>query len=299
MSIAELAPRSKDLTTYLQQHSADAVLKRNGFIEVPAGKDYLLPRITAIREGMTRMTDDPQGRDKFPWKNIVIDAYGERYPQEVGLKHTVEDEVERKFTFHYQPEITRMLPAALVREYMSFFNALYDLNMWSRNIALSVASCFDAANERRDGGPKYQGSLTQKILAGRRVIRVLRYRQKQDAEPDATVHVDRSCFTVHAWSSHRGLRMFTPQGESCPVEETSFSTAAVFMGEKFVALTRGIFGLGTPHGVYDERRLAGARSNEDRFAVVCFVHPQTHQDDAQWLLANWPRIVEYEKKFHL
>ncbi len=267
-------------------------IKRSGFLEIPVDARFLWPCILAVRDGLKMITEDPVRQRHFPWHDLTKDLYGPKYTQEVGLKKTEPGDSENKFTFHYSPGMLSELHGARVpvKEYAEFFHALHKLDQWSLKIALNVAEAFDAAN-RLDG--KYPGSMVEKLKSGTRVIRALRYRNKNDDLPDAKPHVDRSHFTIHTWSSHSGLKMVRPDGSLAPVNETAVDMVAVFPGEKFAAVTRGALGFGTPHGVRDERRQNGTR-DEDRYAIVCFVHPGPDQDDADWLLNNRDRIEQLE-----
>jgi len=295
MSIQALERRPVSYRAYMQNRSADVAIKRNGFLEAGVDPRFLWPHVLSIRDSMKFITDNAARQAHFPWYDLIRDIYGKKYTQEVGLKSTQPDDSENKFTFHFAPGMMKSLweNNVPVLEYALFFKALHELDQWSLDIALAVAEMYDKTNRRHDGGPKYPGSMVQKIKAGSRIIRVLRYRKKNDDAPDAKPHVDRSIFTVHAWSSHPGLKMFSSNGMCLPVNETAHDSVAIFPGEKYAAVTRGLFGFGTPHGVRDERHTNGTR-DEDRYAIVCFVHPVSLKQDAEWLLANRERIEEHE-----
>lgn len=276
----------------------DLEMRKLGVVEIAVNSNFLLPRVTTIREGMRRLTDDPHSLKSFAWHVLQEDLFGPKYHQEVGLKNTSPDDDEKKFTFHYAPEMLseREFKHAPFGDYQALFDALHDLDRWAQGIALAVAGCFDARNRKPGALKRYPGSLVQRLHQGRRIIRVLRYQQKANEAPDAVMHIDRSLFTVHPWSSHPGLRFSTTPGKTLAVNETSISRAAVFPGEKFAAATRGAFGYGTPHGVRDERWEKGTRT-EDRYAIVCFTHPGPDTGDAAWLLANRHLIEQHEAKF--
>jgi hypothetical protein len=288
-----LLRKAEDLGTQLARRSANLAIRRDGFIEVAVNPYALSQCIDLVRGGMQAITDDPHGLQKFPWRNLVEDAYGPKYAQEVGLKTTKTGDSESKWTFHYSYGIEASTSGPQLIEHAKFFDALRWFDHWSLAIALKVAQTFDAANRIEQ---TYPGSMVQRLQSGTRVIRVLRYRKKEDDKPDATMHVDRSLFTIHAWSSHAGLRIRSPDHTVCSIQETSCEAAAVFPGEKYAAVTRGAFGFGTPHGVRDERRATGIRQ-EDRYAIVCFVHPETQLNDAEWLKTNRHLIEAYEATF--
>lgn len=295
MNTHVLLRQPESLVAYMRKRSADVAMNRNGYLEVPADSDFLRPRTNAIVAGMKLITDEPARHTHFPWRDLLVDCYGQKYTQEVGLRCSAPDDSENKYTFHYNLGMMHELLKSGVPlpEYGPFFNALEELDQWSLTIALAVAGVYDDTNRRRVKKTGYPSSMVRKIMRGSRIIRVLRYRKKDDAAPDAKPHVDRSLFTVHAWSSHPGLKICAPDGSWWPVNETAYNSVAVFPGEKFAAVTRGIWSFGTPHGVRDERRAHGSRT-DDRYAIVCFVHPEPLPDDAEWLLANRDRIEEHE-----
>ena len=302
MTLLALDSGAEGLTNRFAASSAHIGIKRNGVVEVPIKRQFLLPHIHAIRDGMVHITDDLVRCAHFPWHNFVFDAYGEYYRQEVGLRTPDKSqESERKFVFHYLEGMLPELRAVGVplEEYAEFFAALASLSTWAMEVARVVARGFDEANHRDDELPSYySGSMLERLEHGTVVIRVLRYLDKKDREPDAKIHIDRGLFSIHPWSSHEGLVFFNRKGSPVTVDETNPDYAAVFLGEKSAAVTCGMLGLGTPHGVRDVRRDSSLR-DEDRFAIVCFVHPEARDDDVQWLLNNRMRIVHYENRFHL
>ncbi len=298
--------RQEPLSTYLRSRSADVAIKRNGVLEISTDPTFLEPIIKKIVEGMVKLTDDTTRHAHFPWEVILSDLYGKGYEQEVGLRRPEDNKRgERKFTFQYRPQmVPRLIERGTpVAEYQDFLTALYYLDEYTKSVAIAVAETFDETNRRRGNAITYPGSFAERLREGSCTIRVLRYLvQKEEIItldlPDAAPHIDRSALTVHSWASHAGLRVFGHDHTSQCVDETSFGSVAVFPGEKFAAITRGIFGYGTPHGVRDERRKAGQRDG-DRFAIVCFMHPIAKEKDAQWLLANKHLIETYEKSFKL
>lgn len=114
-------------------------------------------------------------------------------------------------------------------------------------------------------------------------MRVLRYLPiEQSGLPDARVHLDRSFLTVHWLSTQRGLVLFDPQRKKHTAREDDTGTVTLFPGKKFAALTNGVHGLGTPHGVKNPNRSIA----EDRYALVAFVHLPLDDNDVVWLKEN-------------
>lgn len=272
-------------------------LRLDGYTDIAVNAIDAAHDYERVRLGMERITDDVSLHEAFPWRTFELDAYGKMYRQEVGLSPPDASKDDRKFRFQFTPEMVPDVPpdALDVPEVRRMLQALGRIEARACTIAHAALESYDTENT---GGREYRGSLAALLHGGRCITRVLRYRDRTDAAPDAKPHIDRSLLTVHNWSSHPGLRVLTPHGNVRMVRETSPKSVTLFGGEKLFALSRGVLGFGTPHGVRDERRVHGTRS-EDRYAIVSFVHPITRLCDANWLLANRYLIEEYEASITL
>jgi hypothetical protein len=301
MILTAFKKTAEDLTKEMVEKGANVAIRRKGFVNISINPRLLFPQTLSIRKGMQQLTDTPEHHAIFPWTVGPEDAYGPGYVQETGLRVPDPTDTEQKFVFQYMPGMVldRWKQYVPVREqYEDFFEALATLDAMAHTIARAVAESFDARNRRKENLLKYPGSLVERLKGGRCVTRVLRYCKKDDALPDAKVHLDRSMFTVHAWSSQSGLTLFGPDKQRIMVDETATDQVSVFTGEKFVAATRGHLGYGTAHGVRDKRRDLGKRTG-DRYAIVLFVHPKTLESDAEWLVANKDVLKRHEQGFTL
>jgi hypothetical protein len=158
----------------------------------------------------------------------------------------------------------------------------------AQKIALLVARAFDTCNAPSHDIPgRYPGSLEERIANSKTITRLLRYEQAVSTAPDASLHRDRSCFTIHWLSSHPGLILFDRFGQAIRVNETDPRCILVFPGTKFWGVTRGLYGSGTLHGVRDKRCSSPPQSaNEERFAIVSFVHCALTPPDVAWMDAH-------------
>jgi hypothetical protein len=177
----------------------------------------------------------------------------------------------------------------LIRDYHRFLSSCALFNERAYQIALSVARAFDAVNSRgRSVHGSYPGSLEERIAKSKTITRLLRYEQVLGTAPDASLHRDRSCLTIHWLSSHPGLTLFDRFGQAIRVNETDPRRILVFPGTKFWGVTRGLYGSGTLHGVRDKRCSSPMPqgANEERFAIVSFVHCALTPDDVAWMDAH-------------
>jgi len=261
-------------TPALTATSAWDHLIESGFYEREIDPRFLAGVIPDIREGLLRMTEGPD-TDAFREVELLYDEMG--WSHNSGLVRRSDDE-QKWFFHHYGPptHLHLQVSGAPVHRYERFFLALTKVNARAKRLAYDLARELD----RRHTCPG--GPLSPRIEKNHCVTRVLRYLKRDEAKaPDATVHLDRNCITVHWYSSHPGLRIFGPDGQAHTARETAMDRIVFFTGKKFAAATRGEFGLGTPHGVKDDAR--HARTNDDRLALVSFVHCGLHEHDAAWL----------------
>jgi hypothetical protein len=195
-----------------------------------------------------------------------------------------------KYRFHFANDLLSALrnEKVLLRDYKSFLSGCALFNEMAQNIALRVARAFDACNAPSYANRVcYPGSLEERITKSKTITRLLRYEHAAGAAPDASLHRDRSCFTIHWLSSHPGLILFDRFEQSIRVNETDPRRILIFPGTKFWGATRGLHGSGTLHGVRDPRRSLGSQQvNEQRFAVVSFVHCALSIDDVAWMDAH-------------
>lgn len=256
-------------------------LDRQGFLEFSVEERVFKKRFIAIKAGMEKITDDPRLQALFPWGSLCFDDYGPGYEQECGL--TKRDDDEQKFIFQYSPEANMASGIELDSVLTHFFEALYEIDQEARRLSTIVATCFDVL--RRDTPePLYPMSLMELLRGGRIITSVIRYLTKKIPAPDAKLHHDRSLFTVHWGATHGGLVLISPDGTPHRIQETSMSRVAIFPGRKFAACTRGLLGLGTPHGVRDER--TATTRDEDRYSLISFVHPSSNVKDARWIATH-------------
>lgn len=259
--------------------------------------------IAIASRGFAALLADPAARAAF---TIPSDAYpkdelGE--PYELGILEEkcgeykdvarlgffdqaagrVVDDV-RKDRFHYAPKLLQLLPREVRLEHGGFLASLALLNTLAVEAVCQLTREFEKMkwSFRRS----YPLSLSSRLQYAFPITRIIRYGENNSALPDAQVHRDRDYLTVHHFSSVAGLSLFDNQNKAYTIPETDPRSVSVFTGEKFWALTRGVFGTGVPHGVFDLRRKHGAPRNSHRFVVVTFVHLPLDPADVAWLLEH-------------
>jgi hypothetical protein len=192
-----------------------------------------------------------------------------------------------KYRFHFAHDLLLALKheKALLHDYRSFLSNCALFNERAQEIARLIARAFDECNDRRrTTSVCYPDSLEERIIKSKTITRLLRYEQAFGVTPDASLHRDRSCFTIHWLSSHPGLTLFDHSGQVVHVHETDPRRILVFPGTKFWGVTRGLYGSGALHGVRDKRRsLVSQQVNDQRFAIVSFVHCALTPDDVAWM----------------
>jgi hypothetical protein len=183
----------------------------------------------------------------------------------------------------------------------NFLSGCALFNDMAQRIALLVARAFDACNTPRHAAAEcYPGSLEERIKQSKTITRLLRYEQVVGAAPDALLHRDRSCFTIHWLSSHPGLVLFDRFEQSVKVNETDPRRILVFPGTKFWGVTRGLYGFGALHGVRDPRRSRESQNaNEQRFAIVSFVHCALTPEDVAWMDAHFHELTIDRTRYFL
>lgn len=209
-------------------------------------------------------------------------------PQEIAEGRFGYD--SNKYRFHFARDLLSVLSdeKELMRDYRRFLSGCALFNERAQQIALLVARAFDACNSSgRTVVGSYPGSLEERIAKSKTITRLLRYEQTEGAVPDASLHRDRSCFTIHWLSSHPGLTLFDHAGHAVSANETDPRRILVFPGTKFWGVTRGLYGSGTLHGVRDRRRTQSSQNaHEQRFAIVSFVHCALTPEDVAWMEAH-------------
>lgn len=265
----------------LSSLSCAAQIVRTGLFEIPSNSRLLGPMLPLIYGQMLRVTNDFDLTQQYPWRTRLIDAYGRRYKVEEGLRRAgnIDRDGELKDVFHHVAFAHN--PSALAPA-TPFIRALNALGMEGLRASLTLAKNLDRL---------YGLNLSPFIANGFAIVRVIRYHGGHPVA--ARQHVDRAAFTFHVHATHRGLQIWCG-GHWISVNECSLQEIAVFLGEKFVALTGGRFGLGTLHGVQRVERI-----DEDRLAIIIFVHPAGTQEHARWLLSNRSRIEVFEKQHSL
>jgi hypothetical protein len=286
MNVATRTIDTFDSDFYFARHRSCETLLRDGFIEIPMPRRFLELHIGHVLAGMRLITEKADLGKLFSWRAFTTDEYGKGYEQEVGLKFKNDD--ERKWTFQYMSSAYaqgEQLPAEL----RDFFRSLHDLELQALEITRSIVREFDSRNTAGTART-YAGGLQARMPGATCVTRILRYPKGTHATKRAKTHIDRSLMTSHWFGTHQGLALYSPDGSWKRVDETSYDSMALFPGEKFAAATKNALGTyGTPHGVWCDENL-----QEDRFAVVSFVHPEAIAADCQWLRANKTDIEAYE-----
>jgi hypothetical protein len=271
--LQSVVQRNREISIRRELIRSDSVraLQHTGFAQIAFDPSFLVTRIPHITEGIRRMTScDDQYR--FPKRIIFSDEAN--FDHDSGLIRR--DEREQKWFFHLYPQTTQDFRAAKapVERYEDFFANLSSINDKAFEIATTFAELWDAVHGTT-------APLLQRLDARCFVTRVLRYLPRERGMPDATVHIDRSCLTIHWWANRAGLYIFGPDKEKRTVLETQHDHVCLFPGMKFAAATKGVFGSGTPHGVVDNDR--DRDGVDDRIAVVSFVHCRLTQKEASWL----------------
>lgn len=284
----------KTIDRYFDPESVRASIIAENYSEMPVRSIASLVR--RIQGGLWRIIDRSPWRDSFfiPPGEYAHDERGDEL--EVGLlaKRTGEQKAApspteiaegrthydgNKWRFHYGDELNSKLPGELRAQYRDFLSACRLLNDRGRYMAFRLAEAFDAANT---GTKKYPGSLAERMKEGRAYTRVLRY---EDTKETRLVLFDHRKAPIHSKESDpRHVIMFT--------------------GTKFWAVTRGLFGTGTIHGVYSEESAAFDASlhrdrdcmtihwiskcdeEGNRLAVVTFVHCALYPEDIEWFEAH-------------
>lgn len=263
MSVKQLARRTRTQRNPFLGIDVPNDIRTRGFVELSIEPDFLLMQMPIIKNGMRELTE---GSDAPLFSDYVcsIDEMG--WEHNSGLTRRTDD--EQKWFFHNY-ECTRhdlRMRGAPVETYANFFNSLGALNARALHIAAMFARMFDDVMPRK----AYADSFEFKVNSGCAVTRVLRYLPRNSEKADAKVHLDRSGITVHWWSSRAGLVVFGQDLQKHRIHETAHDRICVFPGKKFAGVTNGEYGPGAPHGVIDQER---SHSDEDRFAIVTFVHP--------------------------
>jgi len=275
---------------YFDPLAVRASIKMENYSEMPIRS--IASIVKRIQRGFWRIIDDEPTRECFriPESEYRRDERGDEL--EVGLlaKRTGEQKkiqtpVEiaegrthndaNKWRFHYGDELVRKLSPDVRAEHRDFLSACRTLNDRGRKMAYSLAVAFDALNS---GTKKYPGSLAERVKGSQAYTRLLRY---EDTKETQLVLFDHRCRPIHSQESDpRHVIMFT--------------------GTKFWAVTRGIYGGGTVHGVYSAHsREFDASLHRDRdcmtihwiskcdehghrLAIVTFVHCMLEPEDVTW-----------------
>jgi hypothetical protein len=268
---------------------AEAVLT-NGFAEIGADSS-VAPDLRNIREGMKLLTENPSLAERFPWRKLRADDYGDKYCPEVGL--VKRDDEEHKYIFQYTRSPAGGFSPAYEPDLLFFWASLENLTARAHATALETAKQIDRFHGQMETSA-YGGSLATRVKGGTAITRVLRYLPSPSCGTDAFTHIDRGIFAVHLGATHTGLYMYKPSGQRVRVDETSGNRVVIFPGRKFAAIARGYWGFGTPHGVKYDRVI-----NEDRYSFVTFVHPKSNKSDAKWLLDHDEEIKKFERSIML
>lgn len=293
-----------DIVDYMKREQVFAQIVEEGYAELPC--ESIAGVVGAAERGFTHFLYDESDERREYFRahssEYPIDELGDEL--EFGFletrkggkkatlsalesaegRHTYDANKER---FHNSSALIAYLRVVhpeiadeLIEAHWKFLSAGARLNMMAQLYASGIAAVFDEMNAERLGGC-YPGSMLSRVSLGSSVTRHLSYRPLgDDPAPDAQVHRDRSCWTFHWRSSHRGLVLFDHAKMPVRPDETSCENLLVFPGTKFWSITRGKFGTGALHGV---KSMRGA---EDRHATVSFEHPYLTREDVLWHRAH-------------
>jgi hypothetical protein len=193
-------------------------------------------------------------------------------PTEIAEGRTYYD--GNKWRFHYGDELLCKLPREILIEYRDFLGACRVLNNRGRHMAIRLAEAFDVTNKRM---PQYPGLLAERMKASKAYTRLLRY---EDTKETQLVLFDHKRSPIHS-------------------QESDPRHVLMFAGTKFWAVTRGVFGTGTIHGVHSKQSWFDASLHRDRdcmtvhwisrsdtvghrLAIVTFVHCTLYPEDVEW-----------------
>jgi hypothetical protein len=264
---------------------AISAILENGYTECHIDPTFLAPRLGAVYGGMKVLTDDPALAELFPYGLLPYDLYGEEYPFDYGLRERKDD--ERKFFFHFIPQVYREDDGRIVSQLARFFRALRDLDAKARELALTLAHDFDTIYGTSLGN---DCSMVEWLGDCNCMTRALRYLKRENRfRYDAKPHVDRNAITPHWGGTQDGMRILDTTGTWRSINETAPDMVALFYGEKFAAFLRGRYGFGTLHYVKSPER-----EQHDRLSAVSFVHPTARACDVACLNANKKEIEAFE-----
>jgi len=266
-------------------------MQKRGFLECSITPTFLASAMQHVTCGMTGMTENNDLAALFQSSSLgPDDVPGWEYDSGLWRRNVR----EQKWFFYYldRGETMRNLfkTDAPIIFFEKFLRTLNDTCAAARAVVQLWADEFD----RKHPLASPSGALGPRVNTGKCVTRVLRYLPRAETADDATVHIDRSACTVHWKSTRQGLRIFDPNREVHEAKETADDTIAIFPGKKFAAVTRGVFGFGTPHGVKEHARIVPGA--EDRFALVSFVHIPLSINDVAWYLAHQNETDALEKR---
>ena len=221
------------LSRYLDPGSVRVSILADNYSELPWPS--MRGEAVKVEQGFDRIIDSDDGRAHFviPEQLYEHDERGEELeigflkkrtggtktdltPLEIAEGRTRYD--GNKYRFHFGQDLLDHLgPEKQLRhEYRIFLSACARFNAAAYNIALRLGAEFDRYNAgdlHRRG--HYSGSLFQRLKGGKAFTRLLRYEQLEGVSPDAALHRDRSCFTIHWLSSHPGRSEERRVGKEC------------------------------------------------------------------------------------
>lgn len=284
----------KSTDRYFDPESVRASIISENYSEMPVRSIASL--VGRIQGGLWRIID------RSPWRNsffIAPDEYArdERgdelevgllakrtggakaapSPTEIAEGRTHYD--SNKWRFHYGDELAAKLPCDLRAQYRDFLGACRILNDRGRYMATRLAEAFDAVNS---GKVRYPGSLAERMKGSRAYTRILRYEDTKETQ----------------------LVLFDHRKAPICSKESDPRHVLMFTGTKFWAVTRGMYGTGTVHGVYSKQSAAFdaslhrdrdcitihwiSRSDGEgnRLAIVTFVHCTLYPEDIEWFDAH-------------
>ena len=271
------------LVTKQRTKSAARSFMEDGLAEIVVDPSVLAQHLAVVKDGMRRLSDNPEAQALFPYTVMKKDAMG--WDEDAGFLPKRGDET--KDYFHHCPTHVWQLDCDLARSFLHFFEACSSLTFWAYGNVLTLLQEVDR---------EYKCNLAHYFKKQYVVTRIVRYRKLDPRiKEDALPHFDRNGITHHTWASHPGLMVYR-NGSAHPVEETSWDRVAIFPGKKFLALVDGVYGDHGAHGARDMRTTTGGN---DRIGIITFTHCELPPFAVDWLQKNDARLKELANSYRI
>ena len=262
------------LTTVQVTKSAARSFVESGLAEIDVDPSVLAQHLGIVKNGMRRLSDDPEAQKFFPYTVLKKDAMG--WDEDAG--YWCKRGSETKDYYHHCPEHVWDLDCDLARSFLPFLESCTNLTFWAWGNVRKLL---------RDIDTEYGLDIGRYFDNEYMVTRIVRYRKLlASIKEDALPHFDRDGIAHHIWASHPGLMMYR-NGTVHPVEETAWDRIAMFPGKKFLALVKGAHGDHGLHGARDAREMT---NGDDRIAIITFTHCSLPSYALRWLQENDDRL---------